>query len=151
MTSVYFDKLNEAITEELTRRFIISQKYSLLENDSEELHEIRTRFRDKPNDDNDGRTMLGNETYQARVVSRSEQGQAQINYAQFTYYPERQLLFKLVKQIYEANESKFRDEEEVFQIFAKAAFTGHMLEIAHLVEDTFGKGKFRELGEYTAR
>lgn len=44
---------------------------------------------------------------------------------------------------------KFESEEEVFDIFAKAVMSGKLLEVAKLIEGTYGKGSFRKLGKET--
>ena len=44
---------------------------------------------------------------------------------------------------------KYQSIEEVFKEFLKANFTGQLLGIARLVEQTFGEGSFRLLGNMT--
>ena len=36
-------------------------------------------------------------------------------------------------------------QEELFDEFARAHFTGNYLPLARIIEDTFGKGAFREI------
>lgn len=56
---------------------------------------------------------------------------------------------KLVDDIYNKNKDKFNSPKDVLLLFVKAAFTGRITEIGKLVESSFGKGSFRELGEKT--
>lgn len=46
---------------------------------------------------------------------------------------------------------QFASSEEVFYIFVRGLLSGRLLEIARLLEKTYGKGAFRKLGEMTAR
>ena len=55
----------------------------------------------------------------------------------------------LVNNLYEQNKSEFENKEKVMNIFLEAQVTGHLLKIGRLVEKTYGKGSFRELGKLT--
>ncbi len=68
---------------------------------------------------------------------------------EWRYGTERQRLKELIATLYEANKTLFKNEEDVFAYFAKAVFTGRLLDIARLVEKTLGKGAIRTLGEQT--
>ncbi len=52
--------------------------------------------------------------------------------------------------IYQKNKDKFNNKEDVFTEFAKVSFVGGLKNIAKLIENTFGKGSFRKLGERNA-
>lgn len=67
------------------------------------------------------------------------------------YARERERLNKLIDELFEKNEGTFKDREGVFDVFARAVMTGRLLPVARLIEKTFGKGSFRELGEKTAK
>jgi hypothetical protein len=49
--------------------------------------------------------------------------------------------------ILQKNPQSFKTKEDVFNVFAKAYFTGKRLELAKAIEKTYGKGSFRELGK----
>ena len=49
--------------------------------------------------------------------------------------------------LYEENKDKFDSYEDLFKLFSAAMFKGDLLPIARLIEDTFGKGTFRKIGE----
>jgi hypothetical protein len=51
-----------------------------------------------------------------------------------------------VKETYERNPGHFTSTEEVFKVFAEAVLSGRLLELARLIDQTFGKGAFRKLG-----
>ena len=59
---------------------------------------------------------------------------------------EREILNNLIEKLYFKNKDKFKNEEEVFDLFAKSVFTGK-LSWGRLVNKTFGKGTFKKLTE----
>ena len=67
----------------------------------------------------------------------------------YSYYDVRVKFNMLIDDLYEKNEGRFPSREAVFSLFAKAAMMGKILPVARLIEGTYGKGKFRELGEKT--
>lgn len=60
------------------------------------------------------------------------------------YSKQRKVLRYVCQEIAEAVNST---ENEVYFLFLKAHFSGHLLEIARLFEKTFGSGAFRRLGD----
>ncbi len=62
-------------------------------------------------------------------------------------YPrQRAVLDYVCTEIQKQFPDRYLDTESVFKEFLKANFTGHLLTIARLVEETFGEGSFRLLG-----
>lgn len=57
----------------------------------------------------------------------------------------------LIDDLYNKNAGSFASREEVFNLFARAVMTGRLLSVARLLEKTYGKGSFRELGEKTQK
>ncbi len=64
----------------------------------------------------------------------------------FPYCYPRKVFCYLCEEIQKQFSDKFKDKDDVYKIFLNALFTGRLMEIAHLVDDTFGKGSFRILG-----
>jgi len=62
-----------------------------------------------------------------------------------SYRAHRAVLSYVVDSIVEDNQDLTRDE--VLTLFFKAHFSGHLLEIARLIEKSFGQGSFRLLGD----
>lgn len=56
---------------------------------------------------------------------------------------------KFIDALWEQNKDKFKDRNEIVDLFIEAQVTGKLLKVARLVEKTFGKGSFRKLGEET--
>lgn len=67
----------------------------------------------------------------------------------YSHKKERAGLDELISDLYEKNKSDFSSREEIFGLFAKASLTGRLLPIAKLIEKTYGKGSFKQLGEKT--
>lgn len=64
-----------------------------------------------------------------------------------SYEKEREYLNDLIDVILKENKDKFKDRDEVFEIFSKAMMTGNILPLGRLVEKTLGKGSFRRIGK----
>ena len=54
-------------------------------------------------------------------------------------------LLKLIKELYKKNKDKGITYEKIVNLFIDAQINGRLLKIARLIEDTYGKGSFREL------
>lgn len=67
----------------------------------------------------------------------------------FGYFQARQVLDYICAEIQKEYPGQYKSEEEVFKEFLKSHFTGQLLNIARLVEKTFGKNGFRALGNMT--
>jgi len=62
---------------------------------------------------------------------------------------ERVDLHTFIYDIFIRNNDKFDSEEEVFDLFARAVLSGRLLPLARIIEKTYGKGSFRQIGEKT--
>ncbi|MDP3999420.1 MAG: hypothetical protein Q8P76_02405 [bacterium] len=133
----HFKDADEAIVEELTRRFCRETLKNLpvLQKDLGEVNEVE-------------KIDLIRSIGDVAFISFAEQGgQAKAVLHFYSYPEERRHLQKLIAELYEKNQPDFQSEEEVFDLFAKAVLTGRLLPIARLVEKTYGKGSFRQLSE----
>ena len=141
--SRYFRYIDEAVIEELTKRFDSNCFASIpyLTNEIKERSEFRQAVSEKNKEEADD--------IQSLVLKQMENGMREITYYGYSYSKERQKLRSLIKEIYEKNKDDFSSEEDVFDLFAKATMTGRLLPIARLIEKTYGKGSFRKLGEDT--
>jgi len=68
------------------------------------------------------------------------------SYATFPYKPQRKVLNYIVDALYENNEDQFESRDEAMKLFFKAHFTGNIVPVARLIEQSFGKGSFRTIG-----
>lgn len=133
----HFTNIDEAIVEELTKRFCreMLKNLPVLRKDLSEVGEV---------EEIDLIRQIGEVAY----ISFTEQdGQAKAVLHFYSYPEERRQLKKLTAELYEKNQPEFKSEEEVFDLFVKAVLTGRLLPVARLVEKTYGKGSFRQLSE----
>jgi hypothetical protein len=134
----YFIQYNEAVTEELKIRFM-KQYFS-------EIPELQKEIEER---DNITEKLKPENKYLADDLLwiKKEEGGPIFHWNVYKKY--RESFNNTIRMIMEKNPEKFSNTEEVFNIFARAYFTGHILEIARLIESTFGKGSFRIMGEKT--
>src|SRR3989338_2680437 len=157
---VYFDQINEAVTEELVKRF--DQEYfGSINGISGRVKERQDYIANILKEHPDSKDLENNEGLLLSDIAivNPQSGE----YRPYTYIKERGILKTLIRDIFESrhNQGRFESEEQVFNVFAKAAMTGKLLEISRLIEKTYhegsfkktkevhGKGTFRKLGELT--
>jgi len=72
-------------------------------------------------------------------------------FPQLASYKKKRLVFNtLVDKLYNKNQDKFEDREEVFNLFAKSVFTGNIVSKGswgRLVDETFGSGTLQKIAE----
>ncbi len=145
----YFHFLDEAIITELTMRFdwryfskipLIAEgkeyktREEYYENFSNQEARDKARRKYALAWDLENYQIDGENVVSAQIIPRE-------------YEQQREKLNELIDELYEQNKDKFGDREEVFDVFARAVMTGRLLPVARLIEKTFGKGSFREIGE----
>ena len=60
---------------------------------------------------------------------------------------EEQDLNKLVDLLWERNQGDYNSREEILDVFFEAKINGHLVKVGKLIDNTFGKGSFRKIGE----
>lgn len=65
---------------------------------------------------------------------------------QISRQEEVERLNEMVDELWEGNKEKFNTRNEILELFINAQVNGRLLPVARLVENTFGKGSFRQLG-----
>ncbi|MEN9649573.1 MAG: hypothetical protein RL094_540 [Candidatus Parcubacteria bacterium] len=145
----YFTDVNEAVVEELALRFMRVKSTSIkgLEEDiverKKELEARQTEFSTQAGApvivvDN----VIGEQVGSGAEVYTREGG---------AYKKERRELEKANKELYEKNKDRFNSPGDVFRLFTKSYFSGRVLELARIIEATYGKGAFRKAGRKTKR
>lgn len=156
---MYFVNFNEAVTEEMTRRFARRLLGDPLF--AKEIKQTKDVIRKHPqavtasgeplfDEDTFYAEIQGGKTWREsadRLFGKLFGSSVKISIEGFTYQPERKILNTLIDKILERNSEKFQDREEVFEIFAKGMMTGNILPIGRLIEKTFGNGTLRRIGE----
>lgn len=155
---MYFVNLNEAVTEEMTKRFATK----LLENplfigETKQTKDVITKYPRAVT--GSGEPLFDDDTFYAEVEGKKSWGEAvgrlfgaqekpkKITTECFAYRSERKILNTLIDKILEGNPEKFQDREEVFEVFVKGMMTGNILPVGRLIERTFGNGTLRRIGE----
>lgn len=155
---MYFVNLNEAVTEEMTKRFA-TQLFDnpLFAQEAKQTKDVITRYPRAIT--GSGEPLFDDDTFYAEVEGKKSWGEAvgrlfgaqekpkKITTEGFTYQSERKILNTLIDKILKRNPDKFQDREEVFEIFTKGMITGNILPVGRLVERTFGNGTLRRIGE----
>lgn len=141
---IYFQGLNEAVTEELTKRIM----EEAIEDPIFRKEKAKTEWLKKgiigsllPGPD-DAFTEFKKEDTYYKGFTGSEK---------FGYKPNRQNLEELTNRIFLENKDRFKNKDEVFDVFVKATMTGNILDIGRLIEKSLGKGGFRSVGKGRAR
>ena len=156
----YFSELNEAMTEELGRRIFQKAVGGLRNNPifTEEINKTEEVIKKYPKaTSKSGKKLFTGDTLYAKTEAPADligmikyalgKGSPQIITIRHTYKKQRGMLNSLMDKVWNKHRDEFKDQEEVFQFFAKAYMTGNLLSIGRLVEETFGKGTFRKIAE----
>ncbi len=157
--AMYFRNLNEAVTEEVTKRFIKKLfKDPFFSDETRQTEDIIGKYPRAVTES--GKSLFDEDTFYAETQSNKSWKESvdrlfgklfgsrvKISTESFTYKQERKVLNMLIDKILERNPEKFQDREEVFEIFAKGMMTGNILPVGRLIERTFGKGALRGIGE----
>lgn len=77
-------------------------------------------------------------------VSRDDDG-----WGHFGYLKHQKVLSFLLKEMQKEFPDKYKTTDDAYTEFLKSQFTGSLLNIAHPIEKTFGKGSFEVLGMMT--
>ncbi len=160
----YFTELNEAMTEELTKRIFITafddlQKNQLLKEEIAKSKKIMEKYPDVRA--KSGRYLFGPDTFYAKSQLPKEVSELlkyflgkrlpKITVEKFSYPRQRRTLNSIFEKILKKYPDRFANTESVFEFFSKAYVTGNILPIGRLIEDVFGKGSLRKIAELDMR
>ena len=139
-TKRFFRDLDEAVIEELVARFDTRyfSQITALTPELERRAEMTSQL------------GLQHGAIASVVDTERPNGRWETTVHEWRYKRERRILNDLASRLHNANRDRFASEEEVIGLFARAALTGKLSDLARLIENTLGKGAFRALGEQTA-
>lgn len=139
----YFSNLNDAVTEELSKRFYFQKIKNdpFFKEEVEEIEKVRKIFLAKAKTDKERKDAMDI----ARLEPKKEKNIKGV--FSFSFQREREVLNNLLDKLYEQNREDFRDREEIFELFTKSMLSGNLLPIGKLIDRAFGKGTFRKIGE----
>lgn len=156
--NAYFNNLNEAITENITKELVtnIMLEHPLFKDEVAQTKKLATRYSNIG--DEKGRPLFTDNLYHATLLDKTtwkdaiarvfdKERSRKVAGKEFTYQEQREVLATLATKIFERNKEKFPDANEVMRIFAKGMLTGNILSLGKLIDGTFGKGAFRKIGE----
>lgn len=147
--SEYFNNLNEAITEELSVRFQkdIIRNHPDFEEENKLIREyIEKRKLDGINLNIDEFSAVTKRTF----YSSDKKEKTKFYPRRAAFRKQRIILNTLVDKLYDKNQDKFEDREEVFDLFAKSVFTGNIVSRGswgRLIDETFGSGTLQKIAE----
>jgi hypothetical protein len=151
-----FEILNEAVTEAMVKKYATQLlSHPLFEREQNDTREEKEKY-------NDG--VFDEEAYRIYVKSKrvirnfirnlfKKPEQIEYTYEKFVYPDPRKALNMLINKLFIKNPGKFKDENEIMEMFEKAMLTGNILPIGRLIDKTFPKksteetGTFRKIGE----
>lgn len=157
-SSAYFNNLNEAVTEGLTKKLLQELSgHPLLRSEVARTEELKERYGYATA--KSGEALFTQDTFCAylahgsagkeilgRVLGTERQHNI-VEVAEYAYARERGILNELAGKIVKRNPDRFRDAGEVLKMFAEGMMTGNLLPLARAVDGTFGKGTLRRIGE----
>ena len=145
---IYFNDIDESIIEELAIRF--GREYF------GEWPELAQEIKDRDEyvawiAEEDGVDIERVRDTIGSVKKEELPDSIRFRWTSYGYNSARIKFNDLINDLYAKNRSRFRSREAVFTLFARATLTGRILPVARLVERTYGKGSFRELGKKTTK
>lgn len=154
----YFRNLDEATTEKLTQKVINEEilnkdvlqaknpkLFKLLKEEIREVDVLRKISQIRKNAlGMDPSEILAAKTEITSLDSGKKKFDAE--WKIFSRFKEREILNNLIEKLYSKNKGKFKDKDEVFDLFAESLFTGK-LRWARLVNETFGAGTLQKLAK----
>lgn len=136
----WFKKLNEAVIEELTIRFD-EEHFSSIPT-LQDLCALRAEMREA-----DERAA----EISSVVTEQLPDGMWQTTiYENYGYKDERVRLNQILGDLVRMQPDRFPDTEAAFNLFARAALSGKVLELARTIGSIYGPGGFKQLAEETA-
>lgn len=140
----FFGGIDEAITEELSKKIIESIKMGnnkLFIDEIDITNNLSQKYYSK--DD------LGDLVYVV-LLEKDDPRRDKFNVygEEYAYQEERKNLASLITKITEKN--KYLSYEDVFNLFVAGKLQGNILPVSKLIENTFGIGTFRKIGELSS-
>ena len=137
----YFSKLNEGVTEELTKKIMLNLiDDPIFKEERKKTADMVSKYPEVAINGKEIKTDNKDIFY-----LEAEGGKATAD--SFGYKKQRSLLNILVGKIFDLNIKHYQNKEEIMEIFYKGMFDGNLLPLGRLIDGSFGKDTFRHLGE----
>jgi len=137
---IYFEKLNEVISEELTKRFIkkYASKIKFVQEEWKETQETIERQITKGKDPKKFEDVL------LFIARQTKDGLFHAQIECFGYTKEREEFNKLIDDLYQKNTDNFSSREEIFNVFATSMLKGDILPVLKLIKNTYGAEEMKK-------
>lgn len=132
----YFHLVDEALNELLTKQVVESVKENPLLIDEANETKLFLDLEKAENPD---------DVISARFKGDVDDGDVDV--LRYKYPEERKVLGSLVEKIFQRNSQRFSGKEDIYNMFFNGKLQGNLYEIGKLIDNTFGKGTFRRIGE----
>lgn len=155
----YFEFLNEAITECLTIEMLEKAKsMPFFADDLAETEKNKPIYKKETEDELEEEFHFDEDIYYVGRYKGTHQeqlgrkfglikGKTKYLFEGYGYKPEREVLDILINKILQ-HHPEYAGRQQVFDIFVKAVLHGDMMPLGRLIDNTFGRGTFRRLGEF---
>ena len=141
-----FTNLNEAVTEELTKQNTPALfPHALFAKEIKQTQELQAQYPDMTS--RSGEPFFDDDTFYAEIYEENDE-RVRFVRETFSYHQERNMLYALIDKLFERNKERFADNGDVFDVFARAAMTGNILPMGKLIDETFGRGTLRKIGNF---
>lgn len=136
--------VNEAVTESLTYQAMQTDTFKTFL--ATELAEVKKNMEHHADaEDEDGQPLYDEDTYYVSIGDERPDGSSAVFTSKLSYPKERVGLRLLTEKLYLHNTEKFKNPDEIYQLFVKSAYDGDLLRIGKLIDTTYGKGTLRQL------
>lgn len=122
-----FSALDEAVTEELTRRFM--EQFGM------DIPLIKRDFK-----------KFKREAFYKKLLSKILTPNSTLKDG-YHYPEERRLLNEIIDGIFEHGKGDYKTRDDVLRLFTNAALNGRLLPLARKIEEVYGRGTFKKLGK----
>jgi hypothetical protein len=143
----FLNSINEAVTEEMTKRFIkgLSENHMF----REEIIETKGIIAKYTDMNTFSDKELSDDVVCAKVENTEIDGKkcTKVLSHSFSYENERKNLNTLITKLFDRNSDNFKSKEQIFDIFERGVITGNLLPVAKLIDNTFGEGALRQIGK----
>jgi hypothetical protein len=133
----YFRELNESVVEEYARRYVMSQMDNPLYADDFAQTKL---LREEAMKRGWYKLLLNSEIFQFYLLGN------EIVCEEFSYKRERESLFRIRAALSQKYPEKFANSEDALDLFGDAMFTGKMLALSRIMDETFGKDTMKKIG-----
>lgn len=147
----YFRVFEEALTEMLTKEIIERLKTEgFFGDETARMNEILESYKNRTDYPHRDKLYSGNLLAVRDVIPDDNlPPDKEIKGYMYGYESYRESFGMLVDKLFERSNGRFNDRQDIVDLFVRAKLKGSMLATGRLVDEIFGVGTFRKIGELT--